>query len=274
MHSRRDRRACRGKGGTARRPGYHRRTMIACLLTSFLTCQEPPPAPARTPEAQVAVPKAVEAWSDKTAKTEVEALARLMKGTPSMAQKNQALDKLATGSNVLLLKPLAEIVEKDKSVVIRKRAAELVANQPPKEANATIRKLLKSARVGSQPAVTAELVRGLARTGYDTTQWHEVEGIFERAYEPECVPLQEAILELVVKHKEKEAVPLLLRNLDEPTPQNVDHADNPPAEYWEARWKAWSAWRGKVKDALFTITGQRFSTAAEATAWLKQNPLQ
>jgi hypothetical protein len=54
----------------------------------------------------------------------------------------------------------------------------------------------------------------------------------------------------------------------------VHDGDNPPQEYWEARWKAWAVWKGRVKEALFAITGQRFSTAAEARAWLKQNPLR
>jgi hypothetical protein len=33
-------------------------------------------------------------------------------------------------------------------------------------------------------------------------------------------------------------------------------------------------WKGKVKDALFALTGQRFTTAAKAQAWLKKNPLK
>jgi hypothetical protein len=86
--------------------------------------------------------------------------------------------------------------------------------------------------------------------------------------------VQEAILELVIAHKETQALPMLLRNTDEPAPANVEAADNPPAEYWEARWKSWAVWKGKVKDALFELTGQRFTTAAEAQAWLKKNPLK
>jgi hypothetical protein len=88
------------------------------------------------------------------------------------------------------------------------------------------------------------------------------------------VPLQEAILGLAAQHKEKQSIELLLDNIDEPVPQNVDAANNPPASYWEARWKAWKAWREKVKDALFALTGQRFGSAAEARVWLAKNPLK
>ena len=68
---------------------------------------------------------------------------------------------------------------------------------------------------------------------------------------------------------------MLLRNLDEPGPTGDIHAgNNPPAEYWEARWKAWKAFRPKVQETLFALTGQRFTEAKEAHAWLQKNPLK
>jgi hypothetical protein len=191
-----------------------------------------------------------------------------------MGERSRALEKLAPGSHASLVALLSDVIEKDQSIVLRKRAAQLLANQPANAANAALRKLLKDQKVVSQPVVAAELVRALARCGYDSKQWSDVEKLFDQGYEAERVPLHEAVLDLVVEHKEKKAVELLLRNLDEPGTDDVEHPDNPPAEYWEARWKAWAVWRGKVKDALFAITGQRFSTTAEARAWLKQNPLR
>jgi hypothetical protein len=216
----------------------------------------------------------VEPWDDKTAKAAVDELTKLMKGTPSMAEKNQLLERLSTGSNKLLLKPLAQLVENDKSLVIRKRAAELIANQPAGDANSQIRKLLKSPKVGPHYNVMDALVRGLSRCGYSSKQWSEIEDMFEREYHLDRVRLQEAILELVTTHKEKQALPMLLRNLDEPIPEDVDGQHNPPKEYWEARWKSWAIWKGKVADAVFAVTGQRFSKAAEAEAWLRKNPLK
>jgi HEAT repeat protein len=256
--------------------------MFSVVLSSLLPFQEPaPPTETPKPTAQPAVASQAKpvarpavAWDDVQAKAAVAAFQKAMKGSPSMSEKNQALEALAEGSNKLLVAPLAEVVEKDKSIVIRKRAAELIGNQPADKANPLIRKLLKSPRVDSQPAVAAELVRALARCSYETAQWSDLEDAFESSYHAERVPLQEALLELIATHKEKKAIPLLLRNLDEPVPENVDARENPPAEYWEARWKAWKAWRTKVKDALFAITGQTFSTAEEARAWLKKNPIK
>lgn len=249
--------------------------MLVCLLTSLLCWQDPPPAPAPKDAAPPAAkPRVIEVLDDKTAKQIAGELDKAMGASASMADKNRALERVAGSSHALLLKPLATVVEKDKSVVIRKRAAELIRDQPKAEATATIRKLVKNVRVRSSPGVMAELVRGLAQCGYEPKLWAEIGELFEVDFQPERVPLQEALLDLVATHKEKQAIPLLLRHLDEPAPEDVHAQENPPPEYWEARWKAWSAWKSRVKDAMFAITGQRFSTTTEAKAWLQKNKFE
>ncbi len=246
--------------------------MLATLLTSVLLYQDP--APSQQPPAQKVETQApVEVWSDAKAKAAVTELQKQLKGNASLAQRTRALDAVATGSHKLLVKPLAQLVETDKALLVRQRAATLLGNQPAGDTTATILKLIQNERVKSYPAVQAELVRALARCGYTSKHWDQIDKLFERDYEADRVPLQEAILELVAQHKERRALQLLLRNLDEPAPANVDDPSNPPAEYWEARWKAWAKWRTRVKDALFAITGQRFTTAAEAKAWLAKNPV-
>lgn len=248
--------------------------MLPALLFALLPCQDPPPKPAQdTPI--VEAPKVVVAWDDQRAKAAAKVLGKAFKKrSASMRDRNKALEEVATGSNKALVKPLALIVEKDKSIVIRKRAAELLGNQPQKQANRTILKLLKNGRVSSQNNVMGQLVRSLSRCGYTSKQWKEIDNFFEREYNLDRVPLQEAILVLIAEHKEKQAIKMLLRNIDPPAPANVDDPSNPPASYWEARWKSWQRWRVKVKEALFAITGQRFSTSAEARTWLKKNPLK
>lgn len=256
--------------------------MFAALaLLAGLTFQEPEPKPEPKPdtppaEAQKPVepPKVVEQWDDARGKAAAADLAKALKGKPSMKERAEALEKLATGANRQLVKPLQQIVETDTSVVIRKRAAELLANQPAKDAQPVLQKLLKSPKVTAYHAVMAELVRGVGRCGYTSDVFGQLSELFDREYALDRVPLQEAILEVATKHKEKAALPVLLRNLDEPLATNIHEGNNPPAEYWEARWKSWAVWRGKVKEALFAITGQNFSTGAEAAEWLKKNPLK
>lgn len=229
------------------------------------------PTPATAPAAPLPT---LPALDDAAAKSALARFQEAMKGTPSMADKNSALQHLAQGAHKTFVKPLGRVVETDKSVVIRKRAAEILAQQTPKEARPELLRLLASSKVGDNAAVLAEVVRGVARCDYQRSDWEKIGSQFERDYAADRVPLQEAILDLVIQHKEQRAIDILLRNLDEPAPANVDDPTNPPAEYWEARWKAWRAWRGRVKEALFQITGQRFSTASEAKAWLRKNPLK
>ena len=111
----------------------------------------------------------------------------------------------------------------------------------------------------------------MSKAGYTSRQWKEIDGLFEREYLVERVVVQQAILDLVTEHKEKAAVRMLLEYLDEPIPVDVDSPTNPPASYWEGRWKSWKVWRGQVKEALFALTGQRFNTSAEARKWIRKN---
>lgn len=248
--------------------------MLSALIVGLFVCQEPPPKPPdKAPT--VTAPKVVEAWDDRRAKAAATKLTKVFKKkSTSMRDRNKALEEVALGSNKALVKPLTKVIETDKSIVIRRRAAQLLGNQPMKQANRSIVKLINHGRVESQPNVQAEVIRSLSRCGYEPKQWKGLKNLFEREYALDRVPVQEALLELIAEHKEKQAIPILLRNLDPPKPANVDDPSNPPASYWEARWKSWQRWRGKVKDALFAITGQRFSTADEAIVWLRKNKLK
>ena len=248
--------------------------MLALLFTFAILCQDPTPqggAPAAPTAPASAEPMPLAALDDKAAKAVVDAFNKAAKGKRSMNERMKSVEELGQGANKAFVKPLASIVENDESLVVRKRAATLLSLQPAPDSTKALRALLKSKKLETAPAVMADVVNGLARSGYDTTMWPELETLFAGDYAAERVGLQEAILGLVVRHKEAKAAKLLLENLDEPIPADEHDPSNPPAEYWKARWYAWKAWREKVKDGLFAITGQRFSTAAEAKAWLDKN---
>ncbi|MCA8952554.1 MAG: hypothetical protein KDE27_23785 [Planctomycetes bacterium] len=257
------------------------RPLAVPALAAFLLAQDPQPTPApagEPPAAEAEKPAAappVEQWDDRRAKDAVRTLTKVFKAkTSSMRDRSLALDELATAANKAFVKPLADIVANDKSVVIRRRAAELLGRQPAKEGNRAIVNLLDDGDVQAEPNVAADLVKSLSKCGYTAKNWETVGELFESEYAIERVPLQEAILELVIAHKEKQAIPVLLRNIDEPVPSDVHGQNNPPAAYWEARWKSWNSWRLQVKEALFAITGQRFSSAKEAKIWLDKNKLE
>lgn len=253
--------------------------MLVLAATVVFLCQDPAPAepggqdPKPKVEAkQSATSRKLEAWDDKTVREKVKAFEKAVRAKgASMKQRQDALALLAGGTHAKLIKPLAKYLERESSVTLKRQAAEMLGDQPPKQARKVVLKLLKNARVVGNPQVQAGLIRSLSRAGYQSADWKEIDDVIESDYDTERVPAHEALLELVAAHKEVQALPMLLRNLDEPIPENVDAGSNPPAEYWKARWHSWAAWKGKVKEALFAITGQRFSTRKEAELWLKEH---
>ncbi|MFT7536351.1 MAG: hypothetical protein ACI85K_002305 [Hyphomicrobiaceae bacterium] len=219
--------------------------------------------------------KKLETWPDKLARQKVKAFQKTLKPKKvSMVVRKNALDTLSGGISQQLIKPLQQFIEKDSSIMLKKQAVAMLSDQPKERVKPVILKMLKNLRLTANPQVEAGLVSALSRTGYDAGDWKPIKDLLESDYDNERIPVHEALLELVKVHKEVQAIPMLLRNLEEPSPANVDVLENPPAEYWKARWHAWAVWKGKVKDALFAITGQRFSTAKEAQAWLKKNPIK
>lgn len=252
--------------------------MLAIALVGLLICPiqaQKPAGQSDVQSSQESSTKSLETWPDKLTKAKLKAFQKAVKPKKvSMAVRKDALDQLVGGKNALMIKPLHKFIEKDRSVVLKKQAIEILADQQKERAHRSVLSLLKNARVTGTPQVYASLIRALSDTGYEPSDYKLIADVLENDYDTERVPIHEAILELVTKHKEQQALPMLLRNLDEPIPANVDAGDNPPKEYWKARWHSWAAWKGKVKEALFAVTGQRFSTRKEAEAWLRKNPLK
>lgn len=252
--------------------------MIALALVGLLTFQAPAPKVQQDQgqkSSQSSSSKKLETWPDKLAKQKVKAFQKALKPKKvSMADRKRALTELKGGKSMHLIKPLQKFIETDHSIVLKREAVDMLGDQPEQRAKKAVLKLLGNARVTGNPQVQAGLIRALSKTGYTGKDWKEIDDVFESDYDNERIPVHEAILELVKTHKEKQAVKLLLRNMDEPSAKNVDAADNPPAEYWKARWHSWAAWKTKVKEAMKAITGQDFSNAKEAKAWLKKNRLK
>jgi hypothetical protein len=236
------------------------------LLAACLFAQDPD-RPASQPAEILARPV-----SEKEAR---DALARLQgkpKGEkPTLAQRVEQIDALAAMQHKTLVRPLADLVRSEKATTARKAAAHALMNQASGDAHASVIALLGEDSVKDAPLIACVLVDGLAKQGYVSADWEPIEKLFERDFAPERAKLQISILKLAAKQKEKQAIKLLVAHLDEPIPSDVDGAANPPADYWEKRWKAWHGWHGEVSEALFAVTGQRFSTSKEAKVWLRAN---
>ena len=236
----------------------------ALVAVSLAPC--PPQEPAKTAEP---APAQVKQLSDSDARAAVKAFKKHARNKKvRLADRVKAVEELGSASHKLLVTPLVKAVRADKSLVVRKTAAAALGHQPAKQTRPQLLKLLDEKRA---PEVLAVLIDSLSSAGYHPRDWKTIERLFEKDFGEKYVAVQQSVLRLAVAHEEKQSWRLLSRHLDEPMPVDVDAPDNPPAEYWERRWKAWRIWRADVKEALFALTGQRFSSQKETKLWIKKN---
>lgn len=242
--------------------------MIASL-TLLLVCGVQDPGAASSQPTRPAVKQ----LSDGEARVVLATFKKATKSKKaSLRDRLQALDELGKASHEKLVPALEKVVAKGTAISVRRKAAKLLVNQPADASRKAVIKLLKDRAVASKPEVVADLIHTLDQNGYDPKDWKIVEKHFGDDYAQQNRTKQQAVLRLIKNQREIQGLRILLDNLDEPGQvADVDAADNPPAEYWEARWKAWRSWRDEVKGALFEITGQTFNSSAEASAWIRKN---
>lgn len=255
--------------------------LLACLGgTSPAAAQEPePPKPPESRPAGGAEqppseggradqqPKpAVVALDDDAAKT---ALKTFKEGTWSkkpLVDRMLAVEQLAAGSHPLIARELNNLMLRERDKVIQVVAARSLAMQPEREAQRYLLAALNSAKLTDDEDLCVELLKGLMLTGYRDRDLRMLEGFFRKG----PPRITKVVAQLFGKHKEKGAVKLLIEHLDEPAPANVDDPSNPPASYWEERWRAWKVWVEDVRAALKEITGQTFADGKQAREWLKR----
>ena len=213
----------------------------------------------------------LQTWDDKQAKAAVAEFKKNYKSKASLKQKLAALEQLRPGKSPFLVKPLVKVVKTEKKhKSCRKLAAELLGNQPKNKVRKQLLKLIYDAKIKRTPTIVSTLIRSHSKASYESRDWEDLEKLFRKDLADRRYPqVQKAIMETVTQHKELLALDLLVESIDPPQPAWVDDPNNPPASYWEARWKNWEVWRNDVKEALYQITGQRFVTGKEAKAWLK-----
>lgn len=243
-----------------------RMVLVSLLLAAAVQADPPPTGPAQTEPASV--PTVV--FTDAEARKAIAEFKAVPAKAP-LADRVAAVDALVRGRHEDLVPILDKVVRRDPSMAVRRKAAEALAWQPAKRAYPVVTALLASTEVTSSVELIGPLVATLARVGYRAQDWARLETFFRAGYGQDRTALQREIILLAAEHKEKQAVAVLLENFDEPIPEDIHGAANPPAEYWEARWKAWRVWRDDVRTALMAITGQKFGSAEEARAWLKAN---
>lgn len=193
----------------------------------------------------------------------------------SLAIRLAAVQDLGKYSNKLLVKPLLKVARTDTAKSVQQAAVVALGRQPQKKAREALGMLLKKHDIIKNPDLTAAIVRAYDAGAYTARDYKTFKNMFEKSIaDQKCVAAQLAIIELFGNQKEVQAASYLAMHIDAPQPVNVDDPANPPASYWEARWKNWSKWKAQLKETLFKITGQRFGSNKEARTWLRANAKQ
>lgn len=131
--------------------------------------------------------------------------------------------------------------------------------------------------LNGRPEAAAAVIEVLGKLG-DERALRDVERELKRFGDPR---IQRASIRYFgwIRTKDRSIVRFLCEQLDSPEPGDVDSPTNPPASYWEERWRAWNHWRRDLTWSLRRITGQTFQPAEgtqpsdrrKAMAWLSEH---
>ncbi len=250
------------------------------ILSTGLLCQDPEPDKGKAGGGGVVQEasskknsETVQTWDDKQAKEAVAEFNKAYKSNAALEQKLAALDKLSSGRNSKLVRPLMKVVKTErKHESCRIRAAELLGNQESASVRKPLLSLIGDAKIKRTPPVLAALIKAHSKASYESKDWEDFKQLFFKDIDNRKFPqVQKAIVQMIGENKELQGLDLLAESMEGPQPAWVDDPNNPPASYWEARWKNWEVWRLDAKEAIFKITGERFATNKEAKAWVSKN---
>jgi hypothetical protein len=271
-----------------RRPRLRAPFFLLALLAPAAPVRAEDPAPAGAPpaESKDAAPTEVKAATDEEAKNLVAALeAASKKKAKEVLKSLQAWEGLR---HEAFLKPLTKLLRhEDEDVAVR--AARILETQKPtgadektaaKNVDKALRELWKLAFQqsvnDSRHSVKGAVVKvhGAWGVTLDENEFDEVKSLW-RANLGNADVRRVAALVSVVNYveaaKDKRFSRMLAEQIDEPKAGDVNSPSNPPASYWEARWKGWKAMEAPVQRALKSLTGQEFKTTADAKKWFEAN---
>lgn len=107
-----------------------------------------------------------------------------------------------------------------------------------------------------RPLACAAVISSMGKLGYRKAE-PDIFSLCKRQPQPDVARSCVRYFGLI-KTRDKSVVRYLCEELSAPEPASVHAASNPPAAYWEARWKTWNAIRRDVSWSLKQITGQVF----------------
>lgn len=157
-------------------------------------------------------------------------------------------------------KELTKLVH-ERVAAVQAAGARLAANFPgEKKAQSALLKAFKDKALRKErPSAFAAVILALGRTGQRKVE----QDVFREFRQFGNADILRATVRYFgrIRTKDLSIVRALCEELSSPEPANANSPTNPPASYWEERWKAWNAIRRDVSWALKEITGQVFQPA-------------
>jgi len=194
------------------------------------------------------------------------------------------LDEVGERWHPCFQKPLLKMLTHE-STRVALRAAEMLSWQKPENAkdakklgkaiwkkSFTDRKNHKRYTVQGAGALAAAAVEGgvpLDNNRFKDVErlWRTVVGDPREANAPAII----SVCEYVRLTEDKRLCRQLAEEIDEPGATAVNSPTNPPAAWWERRWKMWKQYKADVVETLEDLTEQSFKDTASAKAWFKEN---
>jgi hypothetical protein len=218
---------------------------------------------------------------------EVATLLEELKGAAKRKKASEVLptlEKFAGLTHPDFLKPLTKMLTHEAGEVAV-RAARILESQSPVDVDPKVQEknakdLWKSgwahASNDKRYLVKGAAVRAIGAWGcvLDDRQYDEVERMWRSQLGNPAPERVDALLDVIAyfeKTKDKRFCRHLAEQIDEPIASSPNSPSNPPASWWEARWKTWDKLKGAVNSALKAITGQDFKATADAKKWFEEN---
>lgn len=237
--------------------------------------EEPPFEQPETDEGAAAEPVELKEASTEEAKKLLDALKKVAK-KKNATLVTPALDAMAGLKHQSWEKTLLKLLRHKSSLVALKTAGMWTGRVRDKN----VRKLWKASwgdKINDKRfVVKTKVLRALGLFGHvlDKKQYKDVERDWRWMVGNPNEKYADALIDICFyfeKTKDKRHCRKMAEELDEPLATNPNSPSNPPADWWERRWKMWKPMKVAAVEALKAITGQEFDKTEQARKWFEAN---
>ncbi len=242
-------------------------SILLCVLVSvsYLPAQDDEERPAWAPKTSA---KPGQKLDKKKAKEALKSFGASFKNAKDPKERIAALGSLEkAGCNDIFAKPVGKILLRDKDLHVRIAAAQFLGQLGHKSSKSVLVKVILDRKNRDEMELLMAAGKSLGLCG-KKSNFKKLENDFVRG----SSHVKRALVLSWGFSKDWHAIELLGQWIERPAPANPSSASNPPASYWQQRYREWRQIRKQVEWSLWSITGKVFYSKKEVKAFLKKNP--